>query len=243
MVYKMRRNRRGRTIIVVDIILYMMITILGYVFVEFNDIYTLSNNGTVPIIFFIVGGLTLFSYFLNPKRDNHEFLFLGIANIAVGAYVLSNLYYDGKMFVIGDALFFYSICALMTKVYIIKKLIKEKDIFFLPKLAITILIACLSIYCSYILYSKDIVATYILGYYFMITGLLSLLEAFIYVVFNNPTLDKYLNIFLKYETKETRTKTKLKRIKEVPKKKIQVKEVEGEIVKKEKNIKKNTKKK
>ncbi len=243
-------NEREGTIIAIDIIFYIAVVIVGYLLVDYENFNIIATYKFLPSIFYLIGSFSFLAYFLNRKRDYYEFLMFSLINIIAGTYILANnLSYSDvsnllpwNSFVVGDAILFYSIASIVNKLYIVKKYWDNKNINFIPRLVNSVLIAAISAFAVYSLYNKAEMAFMIIGYYIMGFGLISLLEPLTYILLNNPTIDKLLMSFLKYNTEEVENKSIIKTINTRKTNKIKVTERQGSLVKKEENINKNKKK-
>ena len=245
---KIIREREG-TLIAIDIVFYIAVIIVGYLLVDYENYNIVATFKFLPSIFYIIGALSFIAYFLNRKRDYYEFLMFSLINVITGTYILANsINYVGNLlpwntYIVGDALLFYSIASICNKLYIVKKYWDNKNINFIPRLVNSVLITFISAFAVYSLYTKADLAFMIIGYYIMGFGLISLLEPLTYIVLNNPTVDKLLVSFLKYNKGEEVQSKPPKSVKSIARKKISFKERQGSLLKKEENIKKNSKKK
>ena len=82
----------------------------------------------------------------------------------------------------------------MNKLYCCKSLIEERDISFFPKISVTILLFFIGLVAVSLLRDELDVGTLIIGYYFTIFGLLSLLEPLTKIVCGNKTLKSKASI-------------------------------------------------
>ena len=236
-------NEREGTLIIVDIIFYILTVIIGYLLVDYENYNIQDTLMFLPGIFYTLAFLSCIAYFANRKRDYYEFLMYCLINVLTGTFILVNKYNPSNTFILGDALLFYSVSCIANKIYLVNRLWKVKDINFIPKLTNSVLLAFISAFAVYTLYNKEEMAYMIIGYYIMGYGLISLLEPFTYIVLGNPTIDRLLVSFLKYNTEETKQSNNTRKVNTRKINKIKAKERQGSLVKKEENIKNNNKKK
>ena len=203
------KEREG-TLIAVDIILYISIILVGYFLVDFENYNIRDTLALLPSIFYTIAFLSCAAYFINRKRDYYEFLMYALINVVTGTYILINKYNPDNAFIIGDALLIYAVASIINKLYLVKVLWDKKNINFIPKLVNSVLLTFISAFAVYSLYSKEDVAYMIIGYYIMGYGLISILEPLTYIILNNPTIDKLLIAFFKYNTEEEKPVKKLK---------------------------------
>ncbi len=238
---KIIKEREG-TLIIVDIILYISIVIVGYLLLDFENYNVTDSAILLPSVFYGLALLTCIAYFVNRKRDYYEFLMMCVINVLAATYIVVNQNNTFGTFVIGDALLLYAVANIINKVFLAKKYWENKNINFIPKVVNSVLLTFISAFAVYSLYSKEEVAYMIIGYYIIGFGLISLLEPFTYILLENPTIDKLLVSFLKYNKGEEKEVKPIK-VKTINRKKISIKQRQGSLVKKEENIKKNVKKK
>ena len=145
----------------------------------------------------------------------------------------------------GDAVLLYSIANVLNKGFSCSKLLDKKDFNFFPKVSVTLLLLFLGVFVVASLYNKVDVGIMILGYYFIIFGLLSLLEPFNEVLLKNKKFDTYLLNLLSYERKNSiiePPKEVVKEEVEEPKEEVK-KPVTKKTTKKTVSVKKTTAKK
>ena len=231
----------------VDIILYSIFTIVGFILLNLESTDIVNLTECTYTLFYMFGFFSLFAYFLNRVIDDYEFLIFGFINVCVGTFIMVYSNYPDAGFILADAVLIYSIANVINKGYSCKRLLEKKNINFFPKAAITIMLLFLGVFVVSSLYSKVEVGTIILGYYFVIFGLLSLLEPLICIISKNVKVEKYILNMVNYNVEEEKKKEEKKEEKEFKEeKKIEEKTtVKKEIKKlrdKSKKIKKTNKK-
>ena len=195
-----------KTYLILDVMLYTVYVVTGFILLNFSDIELLNPIRYASPLFFMFGFFALLTYFLNRRDGDYESLLLGFINVCVGAFILIYVSFPNSAFIMADAVLVYSIANVINKGYHCKVLFDKKDINFFPKVAVTILLLLLGVFVVSALYTKIEVGSLILGYYFIIFGLLSLLEPLITVLTKNVRLENYILEFLSYENKEEDTK-------------------------------------
>ena len=225
----------------VDIVLYALFTFIGYILLnlESTELVNLSLTEYTYTLFYVFGFFSLFAYFANRVEDDYEFLIFGFINVCVGTFIMIYSNYPDAGFILADAVLIYSIANVINKGYACKRLLEKKSINFFPKAAITIMLLFLGVFVVSALYSKVEVGTIILGYYFVIFGLLSLLEPLIGIIGKNAKVEKYILNMVSYSLDEKKEEVKKEETKEEKK---EVKE-EEKVTTKEKNTKKKKTKK
>ncbi len=229
-----------RTLLGVDIMLYCVIAVIGYMILKFPEIELLNIMEYAPPLFYMFGFFALVAYFVNRRPNDYEYLFFGLINIIVGSFVLVNSYNPNSSFVLGTAILIYSILNFINKGYHTSVLMKEKNINLYPKMSITILLALLGVLIISNLYDKVNLQCLVLGYYFMTFGLISLFEPLLMIVIRNPKLEAYLVSLL--EDDDLKVKKENKKVKKIKIEKPVIiekkEETKVEIPKEEKIIKK-----
>lgn len=251
-------NRRvikefDKSIYAIDVMLYVIMGIVGYMLLCFSEIPGLNIEQYVIGVFFIFGFISLIAYFLNRRKNDYEFLFFGVINIIVAVFLNMFTPCDNLNYVIAISMLFYSVAYFVNKIVHVYKLFKQKSLNFIPKLSISILIVFLTLCTMCSVYRGVEAAIMIYGYYFIAFGLLSLIEVFLIVLFNGKTFRKKMIDMLNYdEVKPVRKNIEIKKIKPVQSKRIKkitpvVKEEKEEVILETKvksgSKKKNTKKK
>ena len=209
-----------RTLYSVDIMFYSIMTLIGYFLVN-SDLY-----GGVQIyqymitVFFVFAFFSILSYFLNRRKNDYEFLYFGLINICVSAFLLLNKTNTDIYFIVGNSVLFYVLSYTLNKVISCYKLIKKKSLNYMPKSAITVLIVVLSVIVIVELKGKMDVAYMIFGYYFLGFGLLSLIEVLLIILFNGKSFRKELIDVLNYDEVKLLEKKQKSKIKQVKSKRI-----------------------
>lgn len=233
-----------KSIYVIDIMFYTIMTAIGFFLLSSEVSAKLEIFQYTVSIFFIIAFFSLLSYFLNRRKDDYEFLYFGLINICVAVFILVNRISSDIYYIIGNSILFYVLAFGLNKIVSCYRLIKNKNLNYIPKTAITVLIVILSCFVIYELKGKIDVAYMIFGYYFIGFGLLSLIEVLLIILLNGKTFRKELIEVLNYdEVKPTEKKNTPKRIRQVNKKRISPKtQEELEPKKKKKKRKKKTQK-
>ena len=237
-------------LVILDIMLYCVMATAGFILLNLTSMDMLDPVKYAPSLFYMFGFFSLLVYFANRKRGDYELLIFGFINICVATFILFYSSYPDSGFILADAVLVYSIANVINKGYSCKNLIGKKDINFFPKVSITILLLVLGVLVVSSIYNKIEVGTLILGYYFIIFGLLSLLEPLVMILTKNVKVEKYILDFLSYNDDEDEEIEEEIKPKKVAKEKInntkktESKKVEDKKeVRKPKQIKKKTIKK
>ena len=189
----------GRRLLIVDIMLYVIYIVSGYLLLTYPEIEALQPIKYASPLFYSFGFFSLVAYFVNRRTNDYEFLFLGLVNILAGSFILFYSYYSDTGFILGNAILIYSIAMVLNKGWHTVKLSKENNLNMFPKFAITILLTLLGILVITNLYKEMTMQTLILGYYFVSFGILSLFEPLMLLVMKSKAVNKYLVGLLKEE--------------------------------------------
>ena len=225
--------------------LYVIYAVVGYILLRVSDVVSFDSVDCASPLFYMFGFFSLLTYFLNRRKDDYEQLFFGFINIVTATFLLVNAYYPNAGFVMADALLIYSIAIVLNKGYHAKKLLEKGDINFFVKLPMTVILTILGVLVVANIYNKIDVGNTILGYYFLVFGLISLLEPLMYILLSNNGIAAWLTM-LTLDEKETK-KEAPRKVKEIvnkkPIKKITIDNDEDEEEKdvKEEPIKEETK--
>ncbi len=207
----------NKTLIGLDIMLYAIYAIVGYVLLRVSDMITFDPIDCASPLLYMFGFFSLITYFLNRRRNDYEQLFFGFINIVTATFLLVNAYYPNSGFVMADAMLIYSIAIVLNKGYHAKKMLEKGDINFFVKLPMTVILTILGVLVVANIYNKIDVGNTILGYYFLVFGLISLLEPLMYILLSNNGIAAWLTMLTLEETKET--KNSQKKVKEIVNKK------------------------
>ena len=207
-----------KNLIILDIMLYSIFVVIGFILLNFSDIELVNPIRYASPIFFMFGFFSLLVYFLNRQVRDYELLIFGFINVCVGAFIMIYVSFPDTGFILSDAVLVYSVANVINKGYTCKEMFLRKDINFYVKVSVTILLLLLGVFVVSSLYNKIEVGSLILGYYFIIFGLLSLLEPLMSILISNVKIEKYILNTLsiteedvkKSETKKETTKRKLK---------------------------------
>ena len=210
-----------KTIYAIDIMLYAIMGIIGYMLLQFSGMPNLDVEQYIIGIFFIFGFISLLAYFLNRRKGDYEFLFFGAINILVAVFIKLNAVHNDLNYIVSISLLFYSLAYFLNKIIHVCKLVKEKNLNSIPKISVSLLVVVLTLVTMVTVYTKFDVAIMIYGYYFIGFALLSLIEVLLILLFNGKTFRKKLIDMLNYdEVKPVKKTTEVKKIKPVQGKRI-----------------------
>ena len=207
-----------RTFLGIDLMLYSIYVVIGYILLGFPEIEILNPMEYSPVLFYMFGLFSLIAYFSNRRCNDYEYLFLGLINVTIGSFVLVNVLFGNDALIMALAVCAYSLAIILNKSYHLFNMFKNKDVNFYPKTISVILLVFIGFLTISPLFAKYAAANMILGYYFMAFGLVNLLEVLTTIIIRNPKLDKALSSILDLEP-EKKTKKKVT-LKEIKKKKI-----------------------
>ena len=200
--------------IIFDIIFYCVFVILGFILLNIGDIGVINVITYAPYLFYTIAFFSILAYFINRCKDEYELLLFGFINVVVGTFILVYTAYPNSGFILADAVLLYSIANVLNKGYSCRKMIEERDVNFFIKVSITVMLLFIGVFVVASIYDKIEAGVLILGYYFIIFGLLSLLEPLNAVVLGDPELQNRIFDFLSYD------KTNNKKVEEVEEKPV-----------------------
>ena len=203
--------------IIFDIIFYCVLVVLGFVLLNCGEMGLTNVIKHAPWMFFSIAFFAIIAYFVNRRKDEYELLLFGFINVVVGTFILVYTAYPDSGFILADAVLLYSIANVLNKGYSCRKMIEERDINFFIKVSVTVLLLFIGVFVVASIYDKVEVGVLILGYYFIIFGLLSLLEPLNSVVLGDKKLQKRIFNFLSYDKEEKENKEEVKEEKPVRK--------------------------
>lgn len=203
-----------RTFLGIDLMLYCIYVVMGYILIGFPEVEILNPMEYSPVLFFMFGFFSLVAYFLNRRVGNYEYLFLGLINVMVATFVLVHAFFGNDALIMALVISIYSLSIILNKSYYLVHMLKNKDINFYPKTITVILLIFIGLLTVSSIFAKYAAANMILGYYLMVFGLVNLLEVLLTILIRNPRLDNALtSIFGLAPVKTTKKKVVLKEIK------------------------------
>lgn len=230
-----------KRLLVVDIMLYCIFIITGFILLNFESMDMLNPIEYASPLFYVFAFFSILAYFTNRRKGNYELLIFGFINIIVATFILIYQAYPDSGFILSDAILIYSLAIVLNKGYHCAVLLRQRDINFFIKVSVTILLLFLGVFVVSSLYNKVEAGIIIIGYYFIVFGLLSLIEPLMEILIKNKKVEKAMRGVLSYE-KESKTDKKLKEVKSHKPEKQEEEKEEVEEVKEEKPKTESTKK-
>ena len=209
-----------RTILLIDIILYSVYLAIGYIFINFTKCFNFPMIKNVYLVFFILALLFIVAHFLNKRDHDYEFLTNALICVLTGSYILLLHDLGNINVIIQNAIMLFAILMIINKWVNTCRLYNKKNINFCPKMLVTILLILYGLFTLIILYNKFTYGSFgylLLGHFFIIIGVISLLEPLFLVVMRNPSVETYM--LKKFRFEEEKPKKKPVRLKEIKKKK------------------------
>ena len=214
----------NKSYLIIDFILYIVVAVIGLV-IFFTNCLSLDTLYSFYWVFYVVAILSLIAYCLNRRKNDYETLIFSLINVFVGSFALLNYNYFNDRVILSVCMFMYTICNIANKWYYSYILNEKQDAFVIAKSSITFLLGILGVIISFGFYSNIFTNNEMIGYYFAIFGLISLLEPFMKVLIRKASI-------LGYDIEENKT------LKDSTK--ISVKEkVKPEVKKRNSTIRKN----
>ncbi len=227
-------------LLIIDIMLYCMFIVVGFVLLNFPLIDKINPMEYAAPLFYMFAFFSLLAYFLNRKKGDYELLIFGFINVCVASFILIYESYPDCGFILADAVLIYSIANVLNKGYHCGKLLQQRNTNFFIKTAVTVLLLFLGVFVVSSLYTKVEAGSMILGYYFVILGLLSLFEPLMEILMKNQKIEKIMLDFLANETVSDKEKNQTKKVTKKEENKKPIKEVKNHKV--NSKTKKSTKK-
>lgn len=192
-----RENERAN--LGADILLYIAITIIGYIIMNLSWQSVFNPMEDISILFFIFGFFSVVTYFITRRKDDYEFLIFALINICVAAFIIYFTNNPDSGYTLVDAVLIYSLAIVFNKMFHVFKLLKRKNLNALPKLAAALLLVFLGTFIVSGLYTKLDDGIIILAYYLITFGILSLFEPLLAIVLTNKKVERFLMVLLSYE--------------------------------------------
>jgi hypothetical protein len=208
-------NESRKNYACVEMILYFLVSALGYVLLSI-DYLPQNILKYLYIIFYIIAAFSLLAYFSNRRPDDYETLIFCVINVLVGTFALINSSHYNSRLILCLAILLYTLSNTINKWYHALVLDEKNDAFVISKASTTFLLAVLGLFVSIGFLSRTLIDKDFLSYYLIAFGLISLIEPFMRIIIKNDSVNKYLagedkkpKTIIK-EKKKVSTKSKIK---------------------------------
>lgn len=214
----MKRILNNRTSLIIDIIMYSIILVIGYILLLFSDINESSQTPMyVYTSLYVLSFFSIIAYSLVRKERKYYYLLLSLLSIVFATIIMvgcDTTKYTLYNLAFAEIVISYTIFNAVMDIIDIKTLNKPKLYVKVPIILVSLVVG---IIITTVIYSKMFLSLYIMSYYFIALGLFKILETCMYVLIDGPTINKRIN-----KEKEEIKKEKPK-IKELRKRKPRVK--------------------
>ena len=214
----MKRILNNRTSLIIDIIMYSIILVIGYILLLFSDI---NESSQTPIYvytsLYVLSFFSIIAYSLVRQERKYYYLLLSLLSVVFATIIMvgcDTTKYTLYNLAFAEIVISYTIFNAVMDVIDIKTLNKQKLYVKVPIILVSLVVG---ITITTVIYSKMFLSLYIMSYYFIALGLFKILETCMYILIDGPTINKRIN-----KEKEEIKKEKPK-IKELRKRKPRVK--------------------
>ena len=208
---------------IISIMMYLIVIVAGYILLKLSEFNSLNILEISYTVLYIISFFSFVSYVLMKESGDNNYLIYSLINILSGSYIVLCFFSKNSNLVLSDAMFIYTFANILNDGYQCMKYQKNR-LELMPKLAISLILFVLGIYTAISIVGKYDVSCMILGYYFLIFGLLKLLENMMLVLLINPKVEEKGKKIFKYKTQEKPKVTTKPKVKEIKKRKPVVKE-------------------
>ncbi len=180
--------------LIVDVIMYSVILVIGYMFLAISDLNSYINSPVyVYSALYILAFLSLIAYFLVKKDTKLNYLLLSLISVIFATTTLIN--YDATKFNFYNTTFAliviaYTIFFGIFDTIEIKKLNRNK---LFVKVPIALLLLVIGSIIAISIYTRKYLSLYIMSYYFIALGLFKILETCMYILLEGPTFKQRFN--------------------------------------------------
>lgn len=187
-------KEKDKNRIAVDTMFYFMFIFVGELLVWYPNFLVVSSlNEYVIRVFYMLGALSLIAYFLSRRKNDYEYLFLSLINVVIGAYIIFGKC-SNRFNIFEKCILLYTVLLIVNKFYHSYILGKDKNIEILPKIGITFVLIILVVLMFVNSYNYNHIL--FIGYYFIVIGVLSLLELGMHLLIKEEKVNKYLKFML-----------------------------------------------
>ena len=178
----MKRILNNRTSLIIDIIMYSIILVIGYILLLFSDINESSQTPMyVYTSLYVLSFFSIIAYSLVRKESKYYYLLLSLLSIVFATIIMvgrDTTKYTLYNLAFAEIVISYTIFNAVMDVIDIKTLNKQK---LYVKIPITLVSLVVGIIITTVIYSKMFLSLYIMSYYFIALGLFKILETCMYV--------------------------------------------------------------
>ncbi|MBR2137901.1 MAG: hypothetical protein IJ966_01175 [Bacilli bacterium] len=195
-------REKDNGILAADMIVYIAIALIGYIILNLSWKTVFNPLEDIAILFFVFAFFSIVTYFINRRKEDYEFLIFSLINVLIAAFIFYFNANPDSGYTLKDAVLIYAVLNVINKIIHIRKLLVNRNLNALPKIAVTVLLVLLGIFMISSFYYKVEDHIFILGYYLITFGVLSLFEPLLALVMTNKKVERFLMILLSYELDE-----------------------------------------
>lgn len=187
----MKKIIKGNPKMLVGLTYGILIIIIGIVLMAYPAFGLIDPIYFISIVFYGVSFVSIITYFINRKENDYELLLISLANVLVASFLF--LFQNGKVsFILGTGLLIYTLLNTIIKGYYVIKYKKENKYIWFIKSISCILVLFVGVLSIINLYCEMSVLTMMIGYYFVIYGIILLLEPMFEILVQSGYLKKIM---------------------------------------------------
>ena len=189
----MKKNLKSIDLhLIANLILSVIVLIMGIVIMIFKAFGLTDIILYVSVLFYIYAFFGIIAYFVKRREGDYELLLLSLINIVVATYmfVFQN---DNLPMILGSAMTVYTILIVANRGYKVLLQKSQNNFVWVIKFIMTFLLAFIGILTTINLFNETTVQTMMMGYYFIITGVLMTIESSIELFMTDRTFNKIVS--------------------------------------------------
>jgi len=178
--------------LIANLILSVIVLIMGIVIMIFKAFGLTDIILYVSVLFYIYAFFGIIAYFVKRREGDYELLLLSLINIVVATYmfVFQN---DNLPMILGSAMTVYTILIVANRGYKVLLQKSQNNFVWVIKFIMTFLLAFIGILTTINLFNETTVQTMMMGYYFIITGVLMTIESSIELFMTDRAFNKIVS--------------------------------------------------
>lgn len=182
-----KKNRKE----LIEIAMYLLLLVIGVVIMSFPAFGLIYPIYYISLLYFFFTFISFITYFLIRDGNDYELLFLTLTNVIVSSFFF--IMRDSKPeLILGIGIVIFLIGFIITRTNSLVNLKEKDELLFLEKLITTILLFITSVLTIYNLFNGISVQTYMIGYYFIMIGLIFIFDPLFRIVIKGKKIKKLL---------------------------------------------------
>lgn len=202
-----KRNKKIEKATLMNLIQYGLTIVIGVLLMVYPQIGILEPVYYISIVFYTLSFITCLFYFLGRRKNDYESILMALINVVIASYLFM-VQDKSSTEVLGIAVSAYTILIIFNKMYRAYILKKNEDILWGVKYITSLLLAFLGLLTMFNLFNEISVVILMFGYYFILFGIINLMEPLVELLFEFNGIKNFLKYIEGAEIQKNKTKKK-----------------------------------